>query len=98
MWPLIGGLALAVGGDYLFGSTGITIGANLLYCLSVFYFFQGFGIMSALLDHIKLKGFLRAMLTVSALVLAWRVLVIVGVFDNWVNFRKFLIDKSEGDQ
>jgi hypothetical protein len=89
VYPLIGALVLTLGGDYLLGNFGTIVGGNLLYCLGIFYFFHGLGIFVELLDHLKVFGFLRILMFAVTFLFAWRVLVIAGVFDLWVNFRKF---------
>jgi len=94
VWPLIGALALTLGGDYLLGETGVIVGTNLLYILGIFYFFQGFGVLVDFMDHLKIYGFFRTLLMAFIFFMAWKVLVIVGVFDLWVNFRKFLKKKE----
>jgi len=94
VWPLIGALALTLGGDYLLGETGVIVGTNLLYILGIFYFFQGFGVLVDFMDHLKIYGFFRTLLLAFTFFMAWRVLVIIGVFDLWVNFRKFIKKKE----
>jgi MFS family permease len=89
VYPLIIALVLTLGGEYLGGNIGTTIGGNLLYCLGVFYFFHGLGIFVDLLDYLKVHGLLRTLMFAITFIFAWRVLVIAGVFDLWVNFRKF---------
>ncbi|MBK23381.1 MAG: hypothetical protein CME70_05185 [Halobacteriovorax sp.] len=91
-------LVLLIGQDYLGGETAVLIGSNILYCLGVFYFFQGFGVMMDFLTWLNVQGFFRSILVVVTLWSAWRVVVLVGLFDMWVNFRKFFKkNKTEGD-
>jgi len=90
VWPLIVALALTLGGEYLLGETGVLVGTNILYMLGIFYFFQGFGVVVDSLDHFKIFGFIRTLLLAFSFFFFWRVIVIVGVFDLWINFRKFL--------
>ena len=97
VWPLIGALIFAVGGDYLFGENFQVLGYNALYCLGVFYFFQGFGVFLEGLSFFKVYGFFRLFIIISMLLFAWKIIMLVGLFDNWVNFRKFFQNKKEGD-
>ncbi len=94
IFPLILGLVLALAGESIIGPMGPVIGGNLLYCIGVFYFFQGFGIFLDFLTHIKVAGFLRTVLVIVGIFMAWRAIVLIGVFDLWVNFRKFLKQKN----
>jgi hypothetical protein len=89
VYPLILSLALTLGGEYVLGESGTLIGGNLLYCIGIFYFFHGLGIFMDLLDYLKVFGLLRTLMFAITFLFAWRVLVIAGVFDLWVNFRKF---------
>ncbi len=89
VYPLILSLVLTLGGEYILGEQGTLIGGNLLYCLGIFYFFHGLGIFMDLLDYLKVFGLLRTLMFAITFLFAWRVLVIAGVFDLWVNFRKF---------
>ncbi|MBT7609496.1 MAG: DUF2232 domain-containing protein [Bacteriovoracaceae bacterium] len=98
VWPLILGLVLFAGGEYVFGPNLEIIGVNLLFSLGVFYFFQGFGIYLDALTHFKIFGLFRTLLIMMTLFMAWQVVVIAGVFDTWVNFRKFFIKKKQNDE
>jgi Predicted membrane protein (DUF2232) len=89
VYPLILSLVLTLGGEYVLGERGTLVGGNLLYCLGIFYFFHGLGIFVDLLDYLKVFGLLRTLMFAITFLFAWRVLVIAGVFDLWVNFRKF---------
>lgn len=98
IFPLIGGLALAAGGDFVFGEQSMDYGLKLLYCLAVFYFFQGYGVLQAFMTKLRIFGIFRAFVAFAFLTLAWRLIVIVGLFDNWFNFRaKIFNTKKEGD-
>lgn len=96
VFPLIISLALTLAGNYFLGDWATITGGNILYCFSIFYFFQGFGIYVDFLTHWKIFGFLRSILMVFTVFMAWRMLIIIGLFDLWFNFRKFL-KKKEGD-
>lgn len=99
VWPLIVSLALVVGSGYGLPKYAEIIGINLLYCLGVFYFFQGFGVYNAFLKYLKITGFLKTMFVVFTLIMAFKFLAILGMFDLWFDFRKFLLNKKkdEGD-
>lgn len=96
---VIFGLVLLMGHVYLGGETAKLAGSNILYCMGIFYFFQGFGIMLDFLTWLKVKGFFRSILVVITLWTAWRIIVLVGLFDLWANFRRFLNKpkNNEGD-
>ena len=99
VWPLILSLVCVVGADYGLPKLAEIIGTNLLYCLGVFYLFQGFGVYNAFLKYLKIGGFLKTMFVVFTLVMAFKFLAILGMFDLWFDFRKFLTNKKkdEGD-
>lgn len=92
VFGLIAGLVLVVGGEYL-GETLTVVGVNVLYCLGLFYFFQGFGIYIALLDHLKISGIFRSILIVMTIFMGYQIVTLVGIFDMWIDFRKFLKKK-----
>jgi uncharacterized protein YybS (DUF2232 family) len=95
VWPLILALALTLGGEYVLGQFGVILGDNLLYMLGIFYFFQGFGVLVEYLDHFKIVGFLRGVMLLFTLLLASKLLFVLGIFDHWLNFRKFLKNKEK---
>ena len=98
-WPLIAGLTLYVGGEYFMeAQLAEIVGGNILMALGVFYFFQGIGIYLETLDFFGIYGFLRSIMVVTVLIFAWEVIVLGGVFDMWINFRKWLVKKDEGDK
>lgn len=90
VWFLIAGLVMMLGGEEYLGHGFEVVGENLLTCLAVFYFFKGFGIYTDLLSHLKIFGIFRALLTAMTVLMAYKMLVIVGMFDMWVNFRKYM--------
>ncbi len=99
VWPLIVSLAFVVGADYGLPKVTEIIGSNLLYCMGVFYLFQGFGVYNAFLQYLRIGGFLKTMFVVFTLVMAYKFLAILGMFDLWFDFRKFFTNskKDEGD-
>lgn len=88
------GFGLFIGGEYLGGKSLEVVGGNILWCLGVFYFFQGMGIYLDLLKFLKIKGILRSILTIMTIFMAYRFVAIIGLFDLWVNFRKYLKRKE----
>jgi len=96
VYPLIVGLVLMLIGPQQ-GIPFDVIGGNIVYCLGVIYFFQGFGVFSDLLTHWNVFGVMRSFVTILFILTAWKVLAIVGVLDTWINFRKFFKDKNKGD-
>ena len=97
IWPVILSLVLTVFGDSL-GVWYPVIGLNLLKCLGVFYFFQGFGIYLAFLDYVRIRGFIRTVLIMLTVFTAFQVMALIGLFDMFVNFRRFFIkDKNQGE-
>ncbi len=66
------------------------VGLLVIQILGIFYFFHGFGIYMAFLDCYKIKGFFRSILMVVTILVANEVLALIGLFDMFVNFRKYL--------
>lgn len=99
VYPLIISLGLALGSDVIgLGETGEIIAFNVLYSIGIFYFFQGFGVYIDFLNFMNIHGVMRTILIVMTIVMANRMLVFIGMFDLWINFRKFLKKKNkEGD-
>lgn len=99
VWPLILSLVLLLGADYGLPAVSETIGRNLLYCLGVFYLFQGFGVYNDFLKYLKIGGFIKTLFIAFTLILAYNFLAILGIFDLWFDFRRFFTKtkKDEGD-
>ncbi len=90
IWPLIVALTLLVFGNYIpFIDYAEVIGGNIIYCLGVFYFFQGFGIFVDFLNYVNIYGFIRTIIVMLTLLTAIKYIALVGIFDTWVNFRRF---------
>lgn len=94
VYPLIVSLILMVGADYGLGKVASVVGGNILYCLGVFYLFQGFGVYSDFLQYLRIRGFLKTLFIVFTLVMAFKFLAIIGMFDLWFDFRKYLINTN----
>jgi uncharacterized membrane protein len=83
-----------VGADYGLGKIASVVGGNILYCLGVFYLFQGFGVYSDFLQYLRIRGFLKTLFIVFTLVMAFKFLAIIGMFDLWFDFRKYLTNTN----
>jgi hypothetical protein len=101
VYPLIISLVLMVGAEYGLGKLASVIGVNLIYCLGVFYLFQGFGIYNEFLKFLRIRGIIKTLFVVFTLVMAFKFLAIIGMFDLWFDFRKYFKNtndsKGEGD-
>jgi hypothetical protein len=97
VWVAIAGLGLILLESYV-GKSLSEVGSYIVTVLSVFYFFQGFGIYISLLDNVKVKGFFRTFLIVSTVYIAFQALIIIGFSDLFVNYRRFFKkNNTEGE-
>lgn len=90
IYSVVVGLALVVGADYLPYAWASAVGMNILRLVGVFYFFQGFGVMLAFLNHYGVMGFFRTLLVMGIVFLAPAAIALVGLFDTWFDFTKKL--------
>lgn len=99
VYPLILSLVLWLGADYGLPKGSDVIGRNLLYCLGVFYLFQGFGVYNDFLKYLRIGGFIKTLFVAFTFLLASKFLAILGIFDYWFDFRRFFTNskKDEGD-
>jgi hypothetical protein len=99
VYPLILSLVLMVGADYGLPEGSEVVGRNLLYCLGVFYLFQGFGVYNDFLKFLKIRGFIKTLFIAFTFILASKFLAILGIFDLWFDFRRFFtnLKKDKGD-
>jgi hypothetical protein len=100
VWPLIAALVLCVCHAYgIAGKWAEVVGANVLFSLGVFYFFQGIGILTDLITYWRIYGFLRTLFILIAVMTSFQMLAVVGVLDTWIDFRRFFNkkNKDEGD-
>jgi len=97
VYAVIVGLALLLGETY-FGARAVVWGETIIYSLGALYFFQGFGVFLAFLTWMGVWGIFRTMIIAFTLLLAWRVLPIIGLFDLWVDFRKLFERKKEKEK
>lgn len=91
------GLVLAVWGDMLGSGAYESIGHTIIYCLGIFYFFQGFGVFSALLNFLGIVGFFRTLIVMITIFMASYLIAIAGLFDNWFDFRKYFVKRKTED-
>lgn len=96
IWGVLICLGLMLLGDQL-GPIAEEAGLTGLKILGVFYFFQGFGLYISFLNFMGLGGFLRAVLIIATVITANEVLAIFGLFDMFVNFRKYMKRKDQGE-
>ena len=76
------------------------LSANLLKIFLIFYVIQGVGIFVALLNLAKIRGFTGFLFFFFVLIQGPFIFALLGLFDMWVNFRKFFkkkIEKYRGD-
>jgi uncharacterized protein YybS (DUF2232 family) len=86
---LVIGLLLAVWGKQLEIDSGEVIGVTIIKCLGIFYFFQGFGVLSELLSFLGVVGFFRTLIVVFVIFTGKYLIAAAGLFDNWFDFRKY---------
>ena len=90
------GLVLAIWGDQ-WGSPFESIGNTIIRCLGTFYFFQGFGVFSDLLNFLGVAGFFRTLIVMITIFVANYLIAVAGLFDNWFDFRKYFIKRKTED-
>ena len=69
--------------------------------VAVFYFFQGFGLLMDLLKHMKIVGMVRTLIFLSLILFGVKAgffLALLGVLDNFKDFRKSFKKKSNEDE
>ena len=101
IWLLIAALGLFLGGETLVGDVGVNAGKNILVCLGIFYFFQGFGLLIDFLIHAKVFGMLRMLIFMSMIflgMLSGIFLAVLGILDNFKDFRESFKKQSNDDE
>lgn len=88
IFPVLLGLGMYMWGDSYMPWLS-NLGLLVIQVLGLFYFFQGFGIYMAFLDHYKIGGIFRSILMVLTILVAYQMIALVGLFDMFVNFRKY---------
>jgi len=91
---LVIGLVLAIWGDTLISESYGLVGMTIIKCLGIFYFFQGFGVFSDLLNFMGVVGFFRTLIVVLTLFTANYLIAGAGLFDNWFDFRKYFVKRK----
>jgi hypothetical protein len=83
------GLVLAVWGENFGTLPYEVVGFTIIKCLGIFYFFQGFGLFSDLLNFLGIIGFFRSLIVMVTILMASYLIAVAGLFDNWFDFRKY---------
>ena len=94
---LVLGLILAVWGEELGSASYDKIGFTVIRCLGIFYFFQGFGVFSDLLNFIGATGFFRSLIVMITIFMASYLIAVAGLFDNWFDFRRYFVKRKTKD-
>jgi hypothetical protein len=91
------GLVFAIWGqDFGTRSTEV-IGYTIIKCLGIFYFFQGFGVMTDLLNFLGIMGFFRVFIVMAVILMANYMVAVAGLLDNWFDFRKYFVKRNTED-
>lgn len=91
------GFVLAVWGDSFGSAPFESIGFTIIKCLGIFYFFQGFGVFSDLLNFLGIVGFFRTLIVMITIFMANYLIAAAGLFDNWFDFRKYFVKRKTED-
>jgi Predicted membrane protein (DUF2232) len=91
------GLVLAVWGEQLGTLPYESVGFTVIRCLGVFYFFQGFGVFSDLLNFVGIAGFFRTLIVMMTIFMGSYLIAAAGLFDNWFDFRKYFVKRKTED-
>ncbi len=94
---LVIGLVFAVWGEELGSVFYEKMGFTLIRCLGLFYFFQGFGVFSDLLNFVGIAGFFRSLIVMVTIFMASYLIAAAGLFDNWFDFRKYFVKRTTKD-
>jgi hypothetical protein len=94
---LMVGLGLAVWGGELGAGYYEIAGLTIIKCLGVFYFFQGFGVFTELLNFVGIFGFFRIIIVMLTIFMGSYLVAIAGLFDNWFDFRKYFVKRKTQD-
>ena len=91
------GLILALFAEKLGSLQFETLGFTIIKCLGIFYFFQGFGVFSDMLNFLGVTGFFRTLLVMITIFMASYLIAVAGLFDNWFDFRKYFVKRNIED-
>jgi hypothetical protein len=97
VFVLLVGLVLAVWGEKLGTLPYETIGFTIIKCMGIFYFFQGFGVFSDLLNFLGIGGFFRTLIVMITIFMGSYLIAVAGLFDNWFEFRKYFVKRKTED-
>lgn len=91
---LVAGFILAIWSeDFGFGQYE-TLGYTIIKCLGIFYFFQGFGVFSDMLNFLGIMGLFRSLIVMMVIFMANYLIAAAGLFDNWFDFRKYFVKRN----
>lgn len=96
-WGLVISFAGLIISDYYQITLLKAVSSSVLSIIVAFYFFQGFGVYLKFLDFVKLKGFIRTFLVILTMFSARPLLAIVGFADEFLDFKKLMIKKNQGE-
>ncbi len=97
VWGVIAGLALFLGADYFgLGKNAETLGMTVLYCLGIFYFFQGVGVLMFTMNIFRFPAMMKSFILMLMIVTIPWLLAGLGVFDTWADFRTLILKKKMG--
>ncbi len=91
---LVVGFVLAIWGNNMGQLNWEPVGLTIIKCLGIFYFFQGFGVMSDLLTFLGIMGFFRSIMVMIVILMANYLIAAAGLFDNWFDFRKYFVKRK----
>ncbi len=91
---LVVGFVLAIWGNNMGALNWEPVGLTIIKCLGIFYFFQGFGVMSDLLTFLGIMGFFRSIMVMIVILMANYLIAAAGLFDNWFDFRKYFVKRK----
>lgn len=89
VWPFIGTLVVMLIGEKVIGVELFFVFKNLLFVFGLFYFIQGLGVFIDLLSIFKIVGPFRSFLVILTVITSYYMLAAMGLFDMWIDFRKF---------
>jgi len=99
LWPtlMIGAFYVYTTSKYNTSVTLTILGAFLLKGALIFYFVQGLAIVYLFIIFSVRTSFIRSLMMSMAVIFAYLFVTIIGFFDTWFDFRKYL-KKQEGDK
>jgi hypothetical protein len=95
IWPFIACLLVYLFGDQYISAESSEVGLTGIKMMSVFYFFQGFGVFVKFLNYIKVYGLIRTFVIMFTIFSAAWLIAAIGLFDLWINFERFFKKKDK---